>query len=131
MVTGKPEINTVPNQIAPGSRPDEIGENSTQELDGHQFEYQYPTGRRYRIRFYDDRLSFQLLGESNNPVRALPYRAQKVRPGLYLVHWMIPGRTGHVALVIDIPRGKVHVGALMPGQQELFDEARIEKHVKY
>jgi hypothetical protein len=126
----KPEIATTPIHFEPGSIPDEVGGRRTMELDGHEFEYQYSTGRRYRIRFYDDRVSFQLLSKDSQPIRTLPYLARKIRDGMYFVHWMVPGRTGHVALLIDLPQKTVHVAALMPAQQEMFDEATIERHLK-
>ncbi|MBW5435778.1 hypothetical protein FXB41_13575 [Bradyrhizobium canariense] len=124
----KPEIAHTPIYVEPGSRPDEVGGRLTTKLNGHAFEYEYSTGRRYRLVFYDDRCSFQLLSLENQPVRTLSYLAREIRKDMFLVHWMVPGRSGHVALVIDLKERAVHVAALMPGQQELFDEAPIEVH---
>lgn len=127
----KPEIAEVAIEIASGTFPDEIGGGTTTDLDGSEFEYQYSTGRRYRLRFYDDRVTFQLLSRNAQPERTLPYLAMKIREGQFLVHWMVPGRIGHVALVIDLETRLVHVAALMPGQQELFDQAGIEQHLEH
>jgi hypothetical protein len=44
---------------------------------------------------------------------------------MYLVHWLVPGRIGHVSLIVDLASMKIHGSALMPGQMELFEEGPI------
>jgi hypothetical protein len=111
--------------IEPGSMPDEIGGPSTQTLDGLHLEYTYQTGRCYQLRFGKENVSFLLLNQLNAIERTLPYRAREIFPEVYLVHWLVPGRTGHVSLVIDFTKNIVHVAALMPGKVEFFDIAEI------
>lgn len=118
-------IVTEPVFIEPGTMPDEIGGPTTQVLDGITLEYTYETGRCYRLRFGKENVSFVLLSLPDQIERTLPYRARELFPQVYLVHWLVPGRTGHVSLVIDRSNSIVHVAALMPGKVEFFDIAEI------
>jgi len=61
-------------------------------------------------------------------IGALRYRARELRERQYLVHWLLPGRVGAVALVFDLEHKRVDAAALMPGQFELFDRATLDKH---
>lgn len=56
----------------------------------------------------------------------MPYRARKLRENLYLAHWMIAGREGHITLVFDLDRKVVNCASLMPGKFELFESAQFE-----
>lgn len=99
-------------------------------MDGLVLEYRYTTGREYRLTFTAEDVTFQMLAapvykpEYAVPV-ALPYYARKLREHQVLVHWMVPGRVGHVALVVDFAERKIYVSALMPFKAEFFDEADI------
>jgi hypothetical protein len=116
--------------VEPGTMPDEIGGPTTDDLAGVTLEYTYETGRKYRLRFTNETVSFLLMSIPDQPERTLLYRAREVAPKMYLVHWLVPGRVGHVSLVIDFERNIVHVSALMPGQVEFFDIATIAKYEK-
>jgi phenolic acid decarboxylase len=108
---------------------DLVGGPTTTELAGACLVYRYSTGPSYRLEFTDKTVTFQLRTDPVVASRAgtLPYRARKLRDDLYLVHWLPPTRTVHVALVIDLARRKIHVSGLMPGRQEFFDMGEIEE----
>lgn len=55
----------------------------------------------------------------------MPDRAKKIGKGMFLVHWLVPGRIGHVSLILDLENKLIHASALMPGQMELFDDGPI------
>ncbi|KAJ5958795.1 uncharacterized protein N7479_005945 [Penicillium vulpinum] len=92
-------------------------------MDGRTFEYQYPTGPQYRISFSQKLVYFtvpELL--DGTTIIAVPYQQRELRPNLFLVHWVCPGRTGHAALAFDLEQKLVNCAALMPvGLYELFD----------
>jgi hypothetical protein len=96
---------------------------------GRTFEYQYPTGPQYRISFSKELVYFTVPALSDGTtVLELPYQQREVRPNLFLVHWIGPGRQGHVALVFDIEQKRVDCAALMPaGLYELFDRAEFNE----
>lgn len=122
----KPAISTrVPN-IPPGTFPDQVTKSLTKKLDGKTITYRYSSGRKYNIRFYDDRLTFKQPNNPKAPTVTLGYYAQEMSDDIYLVHWLAPGYTGHVALVIDLNKKQLFGSALMPGQYQLFDSATIE-----
>lgn len=108
---------------------DLVGGPATTELAGAYFVYHYSTGRRYRLEFTNKTVTFQLQldPETAPPARTLPYRARKLREDLYLVHWMAPDRTSHVALVIDLAQHKIHVSGVLPGRVEFFDVGEIDE----
>lgn len=120
----KPEILTQPPQIPAGTFPDEVNLENTVDLEGLVVRYTYSSGRAYELTFYDDRVSFE---QKNTPapVITLPYRAREIASEMYLVHWLVPGRIGHVSLVLDLEGQRIHGSALMPGQMELFEEGPI------
>ena len=120
----KPEILTTPPNIPPGKFPDEINLDNATDLDGLVIEYTYSSGRSYELTFYDDRVSFAQLN-TQAPVLTLPYLARPIAEDIYMVHWMVPGRIGHVTLVVDLVTNRIHGSALMPGQMELFEEGPI------
>lgn len=123
--TAKPEILTTPPNIPPGVIPDEINTTTATNLDGYVVEYTYSSGRAYRLRFYDDRVSFTQLNAADIPTLTLPYLSREIDDEIYLVHWMVPGRIGHVSLILDLGTRKIHASALMPGKMELFDEGKL------
>lgn len=123
-MTQKPEITTTPPQLPPGSRPDEILSTGTVDLSGMRVRYEYSSGRGYEALFYDDRLTFAQT-DAPAPSVTLPYRARPLRDGQVLVHFLLPGRIGHVSLVIDLDAGVVYASGLIPGLVEQFDVARI------
>lgn len=92
---------------------------------GRTFYYEYPTGPQYRISFSKELVYFTVPPlPDGTSVIAIPYRQREVRPDLFLVHWIGPGRQGHVALIFDLKEKKVDCAALMPaGLYELFDRA--------
>ena len=107
--------------------PDEIGGPATTELAGTQLLYEYSTGRKYHLAFEADNVTFLMIKDEKAKPFSVPYRARKVRDGLYLVHWVVKAASIHVALLLDFERGEVHVAALMPGGIEFFDIAKVEK----
>ncbi|KAG2421501.1 hypothetical protein HFD88_005476 [Aspergillus terreus] len=115
--------------LQPEHLPDKVGGPKTTGMVGRTFEYQYPTGPRYRISFSKELAYFTIppLPDGTSVV-AVPYQQREVRPNLFLVHWMGPGRQGHVALVFDLEQRKVDCAALMPaGLYELFDRAEFRE----
>lgn len=112
--------------------PDKIGGPTTKDLAGRTFEYQYSSGIGYRLSFDEENVYFipsdppEAFRRAGKRYLSLPYRARSIRDGLYLVHWLIAGRSGHVTLIIDLERQEVHSAALMPGKFELFDIASID-----
>lgn len=107
---------------------DTIGGTLSAELAGSQFVYKYSSGRRYRLEFTAERVTFAHETEPGqwSPPGTVPYRARKLREGQFLVHWFGPGRTVHISLVIDLAERRVDVAALMPDKSEFFDSARFE-----
>jgi hypothetical protein len=122
----KPEILTTPPKIPAGKFPDEVNLNGAANLDRLEIEYTYSSGRAYRLKFYDDRVSFSQLN-TPAPTLTLPYLAREIGEEMYLVHWMVPGRIGHVSLVLDLAGKTIHGSALMPGQMELFEQGPISE----
>jgi hypothetical protein len=120
----KPEILTTPPNISAGKFPDEINLDNVTDLDGLVIAYTYSSGRAYELTFYDDRVSFAQLN-TPAPVLTLPYLARPIADDIYMVHWMVPGRIGHVTLIVDLVTNRIHGSALMPGQMELFEEGPI------
>ena len=119
------------HEFRPG---DEIGGTATSYLDGKRLHYTYSQGREYLLTFDDGHVSFRMIkgpegtvapDPGRPPPALLPYRARQLRDGQYLVHWLVPGRVGHVSLVIDLVKKSIDVSALMPGQMEFFDAAQI------
>ena len=105
---------------------DKIAGPFSDDLVGRTVEYRYSTGNHYRMAFGQERLTFLQLNapEPHEPV-PLAYLARELRPGQYLVHWVVKAANIHVALVFDLDAGTVHVSALMPGGWEFVDSARI------
>ena len=120
----KPEILTTPPNVPAGAFPDEVNLESAVDLDGLVIEYTYSSGRAYELTFYDDRVTFAQLN-TPAPRITLPYRARPLADQMYLVHWLVPGRIGHVSLIVDLESMRIHGSALMPGQMELFEEGPI------
>ncbi|HEU0044482.1 hypothetical protein [Sphingomonas sp.] len=97
---------------------------------GLVLEYRYSSGREYRLTFAVDQVTFEMLDspaykpEYAIPV-SLPYYARPLREEQVLIHWMVPNRIGHVALVIDFAANSIYASALMPFKMEMFDVAEI------
>ena len=95
---------------------------------GRSFVYTYTSGLHYRISFDKEYVYFSVPRQPDGTrYIGVPYRQREVGPGLYLVHWMVPGRAGHVSLVFNIAEKKVDAAALMPGLFELFDRATLSE----
>ncbi len=120
----KPEILTKPPMIPEGTFPDEIDRQDLANLDGLEVEYTYDSGRAYRLKFYDDRVSFSQL-DTPAPTLTVPYLARPIKEDSYLVHWLVPGRIGHVALILDLDQKAIFASALMPGKMEMFQSGVI------
>ncbi|KAL3460161.1 hypothetical protein BJX64DRAFT_300820 [Aspergillus heterothallicus] len=124
-----PSDNVAVNIPDPEHWPDKVGGPETTGMVGRTFEYQYPTGPQYRISFGKEPVYFTVPEQADGTkVIAIKYRQRALRPEQYLVHWIIPGRTGHVALVFDLEAKHVDCAALMPvGLFELFDRATLRE----
>ena len=120
----KPDILTKAPNIPAGKFPDEVNLENATDLDGLVIEYTYSSGRAYELTFYDDRVTFAQLN-TPAPKITLPYLARPLADQMYLVHWLVPGRIGHVSLIVDLASMRIHGSALMPGQMELFEEGPI------
>jgi MoaF-like len=105
---------------------DKIAGPFSDDLVGRTVEYRYSTGNHYRMAFGSEQLTFLHLNapEPHEPM-PLAYLARQLRPGQYLVHWVVKAANIHVALVFDLDARTVHVSALMPGGWEFVDSARI------
>lgn len=121
----KPSILTQAPNIPAGAFPDEVDLSHAFNLEALEIQYTYSSGRAYQLRFYDDRVSFTQLEAGNIPTLTVPYRAKKIGNDMFLVHWLVPGRIGHVSLILDLDNNLIHASALMPGQMELFDGGPI------
>ena len=77
-------------------------------------EYTYSSGRAYELTFYDDRVTFAQLN-TPAPKITLPYLARPLADQMYLVHWLVPGRIGHVSLIVDLASMRIHGSALDAG----------------
>ncbi|HEU0101171.1 MAG TPA: MoaF N-terminal domain-containing protein [Mycobacteriales bacterium] len=88
-------------------------------------EYTYSKGNQYRLSFDGDfGVSFQMMNDGSEPRGPLPYRCRELRPGQYLVHWLVKEFSIHVSLVIDLEMDQISAAAVMPpGQWEFFDKA--------
>ena len=104
--------------------------SDTSLLDGYTIKYKYTTGREYKLDFTAAGVTFTMLDapvfkpEFGVPV-TLPYLAREIRDGQILIHWMVPGRSGHVSPNIDFTEKQIFVAALMPFKMEFFDSATI------
>jgi len=116
--------------------PDEIGGPTTKEMKGLHLLYKYTSGREYQLDFDADTVTFLMHhdpqgkpGEVFTP-GTLHYMARRIRPGLYLVHWLnrSPEMGNiHVALIIDLQKRVLYASAIMPLGFELFDMAKFEE----
>jgi len=107
--------------------PDLVGGPTTTALDGRTLVYRYSTGRRYRLRFTAETVTFDQPDDPAEPARTVPYRARELRDGLVMVHWIVKPIPAHVTLIVDLERRQLHASALMPPNRfELFDIAEIE-----
>ncbi len=113
-------------EATPAAVGDKIAGPFSDDLVGRTIEYRYSIGNHYRLAFGAEQLTFVHLNapEPHEPV-PLRYVARQLRPGQSLVHWAVKPASIHVALVVDLEAGTVHVSALMPGGWEFFDSARI------
>ncbi|MBU1295934.1 MAG: MoaF N-terminal domain-containing protein [Gammaproteobacteria bacterium] len=125
MNMNKPNILTEAPNIPAGVIPDEVNLSNTVNLEELEVQYTYSSGRAYKLKFYDDRVSFTQLDAGHIPTLTVSYRARKIGKDMFLVHWLVPGRVGHVTLILDLGNKVIHASALMPGQMELFDEGPI------
>lgn len=121
----KPSILTQAPNIPAGVIPDEVDLSNAVNLEELEVQYTYSSGRAYKLKFYDDRVSFTQLDAGHIPTLTVPYRAKKIGKDMFLVHWLVPGRIGHVSLILDLENKLIHASALMPGQMELFDGGPI------
>ncbi|EXJ68789.1 uncharacterized protein A1O5_07720 [Cladophialophora psammophila CBS 110553] len=111
--------------------PDKVGGPESTGLVGYTFFYTYPTGLSYKISFDEKTAYFTLppgaLAVDGRSFLGVPYRCRELRPDLFLAHWMVPGRQGHVALVFDLANNRVDCAALMPGLFEPFGRTSLSK----
>jgi len=124
----------VPNDTA-GAPPAEIGGPTTKELAGLKLFYKYSTGREYELSFDADTVTFLPHKDPTAPPGTkfepgtLHYLARRIRPELYMVHWLVRSPTMgniHVTLLVDLKEKHMHCSALMPKGVELFDIGNIE-----
>ena len=71
------------------------------ELSGFVMVHEYPDGGRFRTRFGDETVTFQILHVPGQPTQPpYAYEAQRIAPGVYLVAWLQPDET-HITFLID------------------------------
>jgi len=123
------EVTDVPLEGLPPQE-DYVDGPSTTALAGAVIEYRYTRGTRYRLTFdHDGGVTFAMLdvGPGGPPAPLLPYRARELRPGLFLVHWIVKQPGIHVTLTIDLTESTLHSAAMMPPNRwEFWDAAVIE-----
>ena len=116
--------------------PDIVVGSDPSLMDGYTLKYKYSTGREYKLDFTADTVTFTMLDapvfkpEFGVPV-SLPYLCRELRDGLVLIHWMVPGRSGHVAMMVDFTNKAIFVSALMPFKMEFFDSGTIYSAVRH
>lgn len=123
----------LPHEVGDGPPPEDVVIGPLSELlNGRIVHYRYTSGREYTLTFKDGDVTFEMLDgpnfkkdEAGGLRVTLPCHVREIHPNEFLVHWLVPGREGHVALVIDIPNAKIFVSALMPQKWEFFDVATI------
>ena len=124
----------VPNNVV-DAPPADIGGPKTEELAELKLFYVYTTGKEYELTFDADTVTFLPHKDPHAPPGtkftpgSLHYLARRIRPDLYLVHWLVRSPTMgniHVALLLDLQEKHVHVSALMPKGVEFFDIADIK-----
>lgn len=112
---------------------DEVGGVSSNALFGAVVEYEYSTGRSYRLSFdRDDHVTFEWINQpplaegAVFPPQTLAYRARELRPELFLVHWLNKQFHIHVSLTLDLQQNSINVAAMMPPNSwEYWDTAQI------
>ncbi len=99
--------------------------SETLVLVGAELEYVFETGRRYRARYAETSVHFELLEPvlPDPPSQTLSYRSQMIRDGVYLVAW--EGLEYQPVFVIDLVERKVHTRAVREGGEVLFSTAKI------
>jgi len=94
-------------------------------LSGAELEYVFENGRRYRARYGEATVHFELLSPvlPDPPSETLSYRVQAIRDGVYLVAW--EGFEYQPVFVIDLVERKVHTRAVREDGDVLFLTAKI------
>jgi len=88
------------------------GDELASKFAGATLIYHYPSGPyegfRFSFTFDGTSLRYQALNVDGQPVSPLfPYKAQRIRDGMYLVAWLQPDDT-HISLLIDSNGMKVY-----------------------
>jgi len=113
---------------APRAKPEAIqaeAASASLALVGAELEYVFESGRRYRARYADQTVHFELLEPvvPNPPSHTLRYRAKTIREGVYLVAW--EGFDYQPVFVIDLVERKVHTRAVREEGDVLFMTATV------
>lgn len=107
---------------------DKIGGPKSTGMSGRTLKYTYSSGLHFRISFDEFHVFFTVPRQTDGTwYIGVPYRQREIRPGVYLIHWLVPGRVGHVALVFDVEQKKVDAAALLHDKCELFDRATLDE----
>ena len=78
------------------------------DLSGAVMVHQYPDGGRFRTRFGDEKVTFQILHIEGQPTQPpYTYQAQRVEPGVYLVAWLQADET-HITFLIDTNKKRLY-----------------------
>ena len=103
----------------------------TQELAGTALIYRFAIGRVYRATYGAERVRFELIepASADAPSADLPYVARRIRDDVYLVAWHGDPKF-HSTQLIDLERRELHASALLDGQRDFFETARIVEIVR-
>lgn len=103
-------------------------EELTRELAGTTLVYRFEIGRVYRAAYSADTVDFRLIEpeQDDAPSATLPYRARRIRDGVYWVAWVGDPRF-HTTLLIDLEKRQMHASALLGGERSFFETAHIQE----
>jgi hypothetical protein len=104
----------------------EVSGPLTRELAGTELTYHYDGGRKYRVRFAADTISWLRLDVPGRTwENGTPYIARKISDTLYFVNWHRPERTEYITILFDFDKRVMYTSALLEGKDRHFESARI------
>ncbi len=104
----------------------EVTGELSKDLAGTSLTYHYEGGRKYKVRFTADAMSYLRFDIPGREwVEGVPYIARKLDNGIYLVNWHRPERVEYVTIVYDFNKRLMYTSALLEGKERHFDTARI------
>lgn len=91
-------------------------------LNGKTIDYTYEGGWRFKVKFYDNLVAYQFIGEGTGDVSGsntdIPYLARAIQSDLFHVMWHETDIHDLVSLVIDKKEMRIYSAALLGYQQD-------------